>query len=89
MSSTNVQAKTQATQCQINMATKDKDKLTSIKCVTNPQRNTPDKSVAMTMLSWQKNCTSDHESSNKILKCNKNFWGIYAKITTIGDKVIS
>ena len=50
MSSTNVQAKTQATQCQINMATKDQDKLTSIKCVINPQHNTPDKTVAMTML---------------------------------------
>ena len=43
MSSTNVQAKTQATQCQINMATKDQDKLTSIKCVANPQHSTPDK----------------------------------------------
>ena len=46
MSSKNVQAKTQATQCQINMATKDHNKLTSIKCVTNPQHNTPDKNVA-------------------------------------------
>ena len=55
MSSTNVQAKTQATQCQINMATKDQDKLTSIKCITNPQHSTPDKAVAMTMLIQQKN----------------------------------
>ena len=24
----------------------------------------------------------------RILTCNKNFWGIYAKITTIGNKII-
>ena len=46
MSCTNVQDKTQATSCQINMATKDQDKkLTSIKCVPNPQHNTPDKKL--------------------------------------------
>ena len=56
-----------------------KTKLTSIKCVTNPQHNTPDKTVAMTMLTQQKNFTSVHQSSNRILKYNKNFWGIYAK----------
>ena len=78
MSSTNVQAKTQATQCQINMATKDQDKLTSIKCVTNPQHNTPDKTVAMIMLTQQKNFTV-HQSSNGTLRCSKNFWGVYAK----------
>ena len=61
------------------MATKDQAKLTNIKCVTNPQHNTPDKTVAMTMLTQQKNFTSVHQSSNRILKCNKNFWGIYAK----------
>ena len=32
------------------MATKDQAKLTNIKCVTNPQHNTPDKTVAMIML---------------------------------------
>ena len=63
MSSTNVQAKTQATQCQINMATKDQDKLTSIKCVTNPQHNTSDKTVAMTMQTQQKNFTFVHQST--------------------------
>ena len=79
MNSTNVQAKTQATQCQINMATKDQDKLTSIKYVTNPQHNTPDKTVAMAMLTQQEEFTSVHQSSNRILKNNKNFLGIYAK----------
>ena len=52
---------------------------TSIKCVSNPQHNTPDKTVAMRMLTQQKNLTSVHQSSNRILKCNKNFWGVYAK----------
>ena len=46
MSCSNVQAKAQATSCQINMATKDQDKkITGIKCVTNPQNNTPDKKL--------------------------------------------
>ena len=61
------------------MVTKDQDKLTSIKCVTNSQRNTPDKTVAMTILTQQKNFTSFHQSSNRKLKGNKMFWGIYAK----------
>ena len=78
MSSTDVQAKTQAMLCQINMATKDQDKTYQYK-VCYPQRNTPDKTVAMIMLTQQKNFTSVHQSSNRILKCNKNFWGIYAK----------
>ena len=32
----------------------------SIKCVTNLQHNTPDKTVVMIMLTWQKNFTSVH-----------------------------
>ena len=56
-----------------------KTKLTSIKCVINPQHNTPEKTVAMAMLTQKKNFTSVHQSSNRILICNKNFWGIYAK----------
>ena len=61
------------------MATKGQDKITSVKYVTNPQYNTPDKTIAMTMLTQQKNFTFVHQSSNRILKYNKNFWGIYAK----------
>ena len=46
MGFTNVQAKTKATQCQINMATKDQNKkLTSIKCITNLKHNNPDKKL--------------------------------------------
>ena len=50
-----------------------------MKCVTNPQHNTPDKTVAMIMLTYQKNFTPVHHSNNKILRYNKNFWGIHAK----------
>ena len=50
-----------------------------MKCVTNPQHNTPDKTVAMIMLTQQKNFTPVHHSNNKILRYNKNFWGIHAK----------
>ena len=44
---------------------KTKTKLTSIKSITNPQHNTPDKTAAMIILTQQKDFTSVHQSNNQ------------------------
>ena len=67
------------------MATKDQDKLTSIKCVTNPQHNTPDKTVAMTMLKSRRTILLFIRVAIEYWNTIKSSGVFMQKVITIGD----